>query len=111
MSVTFREACEGDAAGISAVLEELGYERSAEHVLQRIRDLATVDSRIFVGESEGAIVACAQVYEAHTLLSERQAIIGGFVVSLPFRGQGVGKALMREAERWALRRGLGQLRL
>jgi GNAT superfamily N-acetyltransferase len=51
------------------------------------------------------------VYACPTVESELYGEIGGLVVDKDQRGQGVGKALMAEAESWASGRGIREIRL
>ncbi len=96
-------------AGRTAVLSgQLGYPASAASVRRRLLNLlARRDHAIWVAESEGGIVAgWIHVFVKQLLESDREAEIGGLVIDENLRGQGVGRALVERAERWAKARRL-----
>ena len=103
-----RPALLTDAGRIAVLSGQLGYPSSAASVRRRLRNLlARRDHAIWVAETEGGIVAgWIHVFVKELLESDREAEIGGLVIDENFRGQGVGKALVERAERWAKARRL-----
>ena len=97
-----------DGDRIAVLSGQLGYPSSAASVRRRLRNLlARRDHAIWVAETEGGIVAgWIHVFVKELLESDREAEIGGLVIDENFRGQGVGKALVERAERWAKARRL-----
>lgn len=92
-----------DASRIAELSGQLGYPTSAQSARRRLHNLlAKPDHAIWVAENaEGAVTGWIHVFVKQLLESDREAEIGGLVVDREFRGQGVGKALVERAERWA----------
>jgi GNAT superfamily N-acetyltransferase len=97
-----------DAGCIAVLSGQLGYPSSAASVRRRLRNLLTRrDHAIWVAETDGGTVAgWIHVFVKQLLESNREVEIGGLVIDENFRGQGVGKALVERAERWAKARRL-----
>ncbi len=126
--VTVREATESDLPSICALGEEVNAihhqafpavfagpgspERDRAHWASSI---GTAGSACFVAEEAGTIVGfvtATVVNENHSLLQPvRFGRIGSVGVTARRRGQGIGAALMRQAEVWASERGATELRL
>lgn len=78
--------------------------------------LADPDKAVFLAEFGGAPAGYLHIEERKIagppiLVSLRFAYVGDIVVAKAFQRQGLGMALMAEAERWARARGLLELRL
>ena len=103
-----RPALLTDAGRIAVLSGQLGYPSSAASVGRRLRNLlARRDHAIWVAENDGGNVAgWIHVFVKQLLESDREVEIGGLVIDEIFRGQGVGKALVERAERWAKARRL-----
>ena len=69
----------------------------------------------YVAETDGAVVGfitLGVVSEAHTLFQPlRHARVNSVCVAAGMRGRGIGRALMAQAEHWALTQGASELRL
>ena len=104
---------EDDATRVAALSGELGYPATPEQIVRRLRAMAEhTQARAFVAlDGNGRIQGWVHVYGRYHLESDRTAEIGGLVVAAESRGQGIGRALMGEAEAWARERGYGQVRL
>lgn len=125
---TVREAAEADLASICALGEEVNSvhhqafpsifagpgspERDRAHWSSSI---TKADSACLVAVEAGTVVGfvtVAVVNENHSLLQPgRFGRIGSVGVAARMRGQGIGVALMRQAEVWASERGATELRL
>jgi GNAT superfamily N-acetyltransferase len=109
---TIREAIFGDCSRLAELCTQLGYPSSTEDLSRRLPGiLASTDQAVFVAEVNGKVAGWVHVLESATLETDRMAEVGGLVVDESIRGQGVGKALMGQAETWARGRGCQQLRL
>jgi len=110
--VHIRPMTAADAEAAAALSGELGYPADAASVRARF---AALDGRpehgLLVAEDAGAVVGWIHVHDDWTLESGRMAELLGLVVSGARRGAGVGRALVAEAERWAVARGCARLRV
>jgi GNAT superfamily N-acetyltransferase len=110
--VTTRPARAEDAPAVAALITQLGYEATADDVAQRLaRVLSRRDQEFIVAEDAGRLVGWVHVEVAEYVESGTFAVIGGLVVDRAHRRQGIGAALMADAETWARRQGCGVMRL
>lgn len=102
-----------DAPAVAALSEQLGYPTTVAKVRERLAFITcSPDNSFFAAESGGAVIGWVHVYGVHLLESPRSfAEIGGLVVGAEFRRQGVGRALMEQAERWAQEHSYHEVRL
>ena len=102
-----------DAAEVCLLVEQLGYARPQEAILEWIERI-TADTK-----SQGAYVACVgdevvgwiEVSLERRLQTEPFALIGGLVVKDGFRGRSIGKRLCEAAEGWGWERGVEVVRV
>jgi GNAT superfamily N-acetyltransferase len=119
MRVTFREATETDVPAVLALLRDdaLGAAREGEDIAAYraafARMQASPGNTLIVGEAEGRIVATCQLTVIHglSLGAASRAQVESVRVESGLRGQGVGAALMAEAERRARAAGCRLLQL
>ena len=120
MSIRFRDATRADVAAVVALLADdaLGAARETAPVEDYLASFdalaADPNSRIVVGEDEeGRIVATFQLTFLRGLShrSMRRAQIESVRVAASLRGQGIGAALMAEAESRARAAGCGLMQL
>ncbi len=100
-----------DSAAVAALATQLGYPSSAEMIGRRLRLMAgDADHGLFVAEGPaGRVAGWVHVHGQRLLEAEPFAEIGGLVVDEACRGQGYGRALLAEAERWAAARGYAEV--
>ena len=67
--------------------------------------------RIIVAEVDRQVVGVLHVFEQPALEKPCEAVVQVLVVDRDRRGAGIGEALMREAEAWAVRRNLASTAL
>lgn len=98
-----RAASQADAAQISQLTSELGYQADEAALRARIGRLATYpDHRVFVAEVGSAEIAgWLHAHASEALESGFRVEILGLVVGNRFRRRGVGRELVRAAEAWA----------
>lgn len=107
----------GDAGEIAALCEQLGYPSTPAQVAHRFGLLAErPESAVFVAEDEDEaaderIAGFVHVQGRLAVESDPRAEIAGLVVDAVRRGEGVGRALMAAAERWAADRGYDEVTL
>jgi GNAT superfamily N-acetyltransferase len=112
-NMTIREARICDAREIAGLSGELGYPSPTERTVERLRSLiARKENGVLVALSrEGSVLGWIHVYITHLLETDPFAELGGFVVTAERRGQGIGKHLMAEVERWVAQRGISKIRI
>ena len=112
MLVTIRPLDSTDAAAISTLLPDLGYEAAAEQVVRRLAALREwPDQDAFVAVVDGAIAGLCHVQGVRLLASDGYAEIQALVVSAACQGRGLGRRLASHACEWAFARGYGRVRL
>jgi GNAT superfamily N-acetyltransferase len=102
-----RDARPADAEGLAALLAELGYPDAPERVAVRVAAfVADPASRLFVAEDGSGPVGLAPL-TVLPLLHEDGAWcrVSALVVAQASRGEGVGLALLEEAEAFARHQG------
>jgi GNAT superfamily N-acetyltransferase len=108
-----RPATTADAVHISALCDQLGYPVSSEQVAQRIKAIHRQDDHtLLVAQGfNSSLLGWVHIYLCPSLLTGLEAEIGGLIVDEGYRGQGIGKLLMRHAEAWSSEKGCQALRL
>ena len=101
-----------DAEAVARLSGQLGYPTERAQVGRRM-DVLAGDSRhgLFVAQIGDTVVGWVHVYGVASLASDGYAEIGGLVVHIGARMQGLGRALMRAAEGWARAGGYPEVRL
>ncbi|MEJ1198436.1 MULTISPECIES: GNAT family N-acetyltransferase [unclassified Streptomyces] len=109
--LTYRDATPADVDDIVALIESAyrgdssraGWTTEADILQGRRTDpegvlevVKSPDSRLLTVERDGRIVACCQLEHRGT-----HAYFGMFAVSPVLQGEGLGKTIIAEAERWA----------
>jgi GNAT superfamily N-acetyltransferase len=110
IGVSIRAAAAPDCAAIAALAGQLGYPATAGDVERRLAALPAGDA-VLVAEADGRIVGWVHCALARSLVVEAHVSIQGIVVDESWRGRGIGRRLMAEAEAYARGRGVGFVRL
>lgn len=102
-----------DAQEVTALVEQLGYQRPHEEVLRWIETLASAKERqmAFVACLGDEVVGWIEVSIEQRLQSAPFALIGGLVVKDGVRGRGIGRRLCAAAEEWSWARGVRTVRV
>jgi len=101
-----------DLPAVAALSVQLGYSPMVDQVTERFGLVWPQRSvGFYVATGGDGIAGWIHVYGVHTLVSTPYAEIGGIVVGETNRLAGTGRALMRQAERWALEHGYQEVRL
>ena len=109
-TIQVRDAKAGDADALARLCAQLGYPSSPEAVLPRLERLVRSGARALVATSGGEVIGLATVHLRNTINHEAPlAQLTLLVVDEERRSQGVGRALVDEAEAWA--RGQGCRRI
>lgn len=107
-----REATIEDAFAICNIsCADLGYDCSCEFVSTRISNLDKGREKVFVAEVNGIVAGYIHAEKYQTLYFEPMINILGLAVSSAFRRRGIGRMLLKRAERWANEVGIHKIRL
>ena len=107
-----REATIEDAFAICNIsCADLGYDCSCEFVSTRISNLDKGREKVFVAEVNGIVAGYIHAEKYQTLYFEPMINILGLAVSSEFRRRGIGRMLLKCAERWANEVGIHKIRL
>lgn len=107
-----RAASVDDVPALTELSAQLGYPGTPEamrHTLAAVQ--ASPDHAVRVAELDGAVAGWVHVMRTLHLEAGFGVEIAGLVVDARYRGQGVGRALVRWAADWALAQGAERLRV
>jgi GNAT superfamily N-acetyltransferase len=112
-SVRIRPARADDASALSRLLGQLGYPSDADEIPDRLARLHSRPGTIaLVAEDRGHVVGCVTVHLFSALhTSSPNAWLTALVVDEIARGKGVGSALLKRAEEWAIEHGAPRIAL
>jgi GNAT superfamily N-acetyltransferase len=111
LPMVIRTATLNDAASISALTLQLGYnmdEASTQNILKKI--LNDADHVVLLAEI-GEPMAWIHFCLAYRLENLPFCEIVGFIVDEKHRGKGIGKLLLEETKSWCIKRGIPNLRV
>ena len=103
-----------DAPAVALLATQMGYDLlPATTIAARLEEFAARQGHgCFVAECKGAVLGWVDVFGVSMLISPRFfAEVGGLVVSASARRQGIGRALMAQAEAWAQEHSYAEVRL
>lgn len=102
-----------DAPAVSRLSAQLSERVPAAEIAERLALFHfREDHGCFAAAQAGVVVGWVDVFRVQMLISPRFfAEIGGLVVDVNARRQGVGRALMAQAEAWAREQGYSEVRL
>jgi GNAT superfamily N-acetyltransferase len=107
-----RPARLSDAEGIACLTVQLGYEVDGPAVSDRLsRILSQPAQRFLVAEREDRLVGWVHAIIWEFVETGAFVVIGGLVVDRSLRKQGIGRALLANAETWAVEQGCSVVRL
>ncbi len=110
--IKIREARPDDAPQIKSLCCELGYPSTRDEINYRL--VLIQQSRtdaVFVAVENDSVTGWIHISGTLRVESDPFAEIGGLVVSPAHRNKGIGKALVKEAEKWAEEKGYKILRV
>jgi GNAT superfamily N-acetyltransferase len=110
--IEIRPARNEDSDAISELLGELGYPTPPDEAARRLGKLRSSDYVVFVGVRDGRVVGFVSLHSVNGLHSSSPACyLMGLVTRSTMHGQGIGKALLGEAEKWARELGCDRVTL
>jgi GNAT superfamily N-acetyltransferase len=96
-----------DAERAAELSGELGYPITVDAMRARLSQLASLEDHILYAACVlGDVAAWIDVGIVHHLQSPSYGEIGGLIVSSAYRGQGIGKKLVKAAEQWIAAKGI-----
>lgn len=105
-TIQVRDAEAGDAGALARLCGQLGYPSSPDSVQPRLERLVRSGARALVATSGGEVIGLATVHLRSTINHAAPlAQLTLLVVDEERRSQGVGRALVDEAEAWARAQG------
>jgi GNAT superfamily N-acetyltransferase len=108
--IDIRLAGPDDSIALAELLGHLGYPADPAEMPGRLARLDSGDSSAFVAVLDGAVVGLATVHRRVVLHAEAPVVqLTALVVGPEMRGRGIGRVLVAEAERWAVRFGAQKL--
>ncbi|MBU1700346.1 MAG: GNAT family N-acetyltransferase [Candidatus Eisenbacteria bacterium] len=111
-SLNIRRGKSKDAVRIVELSRQLGYLVGLEIVEDSLARLRRDRNHcVFVAEKAGFVVGWIQIGIRLLLMAGMEAEIEGLVVDEEYRRQGIGVALVRQAEEWATDRKMGAIRV
>ena len=101
--ILVRNAMHGDAAGIAALIEVLGYPCTPDEAIDRLQAVAAEpDQTLFVADRNGELCGLLGLDLMYYLpLGARTCRITALVVAPAHQGEGIGRELLQAAEAWA----------
>jgi N-acetylglutamate synthase-like GNAT family acetyltransferase len=111
MKPNVRPATPGDAATLADLVTQLGYPSNAEQILARMATLTAADGALLVAEVGGAVVGVVHVNRWANVVVDDTAEVIALAVDSQWRSEGIGGALLQEAEQWARQHGCRTLQV
>ncbi len=112
MAIMIRAMRTSDLAAVADLSEQLGYPTSQETMTDRFANLSgRRGEHMLVAVHDEAVRGWIHVRRVDSLESEPHAEVWGLVVDDRVRSQGVGRALLETAERWATEHRLSRIRV
>lgn len=107
-----RPAGPDDAPALARLSGEFGYSDEVAPLRERLLALLRqADQTVWLAEEDGEVLGWMNARINQQLESPPHAEISGLVVTTRRRSQGIGAALVAQAEQWARARGLNELRV
>ena len=110
---SIREAVASDATAIWLLnCNERGYQYPLDDTEQNLSKLLRSNTdKIFVAVYDGSVVGYVHANDYDLLYAPHMKNIMGIAVSSEYKRQGIGSALLKSAEEWALSAGAAAMRL
>ncbi|HEX4230085.1 MAG TPA: GNAT family N-acetyltransferase [Bryobacteraceae bacterium] len=109
-AIQIREIAATDAEAAAQLCAELGYPVEAEPMRERIDELSDAKGRVvYVACVSNMVIGWIEVSIVRHLSSGASGEIGGFIVSSGYRGGGIGRQLIAQAEQWVAYKGAAKM--
>lgn len=111
LGTSIREAIASDAVRISSLAGQLGYAASPAHVERQLQRTSEERAVFVAVVPRAGVVGWISVALREGIIDAARADIEGLVVEDEYRGNGIGRLLVKAAEDWARRRNCTSMRL
>lgn len=108
-----RECALSDAQALSQLNhDELGYDYGIELTSEKLNLLlSSASDKLFVAETDNTVIGYIHANDYDLLYAPHMKNIMGIAVSSSYRKHGIGRALLRKIEEWAISTGAESVRL
>jgi GNAT superfamily N-acetyltransferase len=105
--LVIREYSFSDIDVITELMSDLGHPTTKEQMLRRMKNISSNPMYCtFVAELKGNVVGMVGLRQLYSYEGDNKAIqISALVTKVAYRGLGIGKALIKQAESWAKENG------
>jgi GNAT superfamily N-acetyltransferase len=100
-----------DAEALAPLLRQLGYDNSAASIAETLDSIHATQGKVLLAKYSGRVVGCLHALIDVRLAEGTFAEFVSIVVDENFRGRGIGKNLMRDAEAYLKNEGCQNLRI
>jgi len=104
-----RGARPDDAPALADLSTQLGYPSTEAQVRERLRLLEDPERELLVAAAAHGLAGFIDVHVQRVVESDPYGEVGGLVVGAPYRGAGLGAALLAAAADWSRARDLERL--
>jgi GNAT superfamily N-acetyltransferase len=104
-----RGARPDDAPALAELSTQLGYPSTEQQVRERLSLLEDREREVLVADGPDGVAGFVDVHVQRLVEADPFGEVGGLVVAAPYRGAGVGAALLAAAADWTRARGLERL--
>jgi N-acetylglutamate synthase-like GNAT family acetyltransferase len=112
MKIFIRPALLEDVPAVVNLAGQLGYPVEIETMRSRLAAILEEPYKaVLLAESDGQVSGWIYLLAGQELLTGPTAEIGGLVVDENQRGHGIGKALLEQAQEWAIQQECSELRV
>ena len=112
MEIFIRQMSEMDVPAVTTLSQQLGYPLPEEQILENMKAvLESKDHDAFVAVHENKVVGWIGVAQAILIVIPPYCEINGLVIDQHYRGQGIGKMLIKKAKQWGKEKGNNKLKL
>lgn len=112
MNINIRNAELTDAYALAEICQnDLGYECDEALVSEKLKLIDSKREQVLVADIDGKVVGFIHIELYNVIYCENGSNLLGLAVSSDYRKNGIGKTLLKNAEKWAVNNGAKWVRL